>query len=144
MKEAIGGLGGRPAWGWRFLAWTVLVVGLLALPSLPTLRPWAWAQAASNWIAVAGTFAYAYGRLPRRLWFWRAFARLFSFSTGATLGMVVGRVVTIGREAPLGGWIFVTATISMCVAVCLALLRHAQLLSGRQRAASRKLESIFA
>ena len=143
MKE-IGGLRSRPAWGWRFLAWTVLIVGLLALPSLPTLRPLAWAQAASNWIAVAGTFAYAYGRVPRRLWFWRAFALLFSFSTAATLGMVGGRVFAIGRQAPLGGWILVAATIAMCVAVCLALLRHSELLRGRQRRISREYERIFA
>ena len=134
----------RPAWGWRLLAWTVLVVGVLALPGLPDMRPVAWAQAAANWTAVAGTFAYAYGRLPRWLWLWRVFALLFSFYTVATLGKVIWRVVTIGREAPPGGWIFVAATCAMCGSVCVALLRHSELLRGRRRSAMRALEGVFA
>ena len=134
----------RPAWGWRFLAWTVLIIGLLALPSVPSMKPVAWAMAASNWIAVFGTFAYAYGRRPRRLWFWRAFALLFSFSTVATIGKATGRVVTIGRDAPVGGWLLVAATFAICVSVCLALLRHSELLRGRQRRINREYERIFA
>lgn len=144
MTKAIDGPDGRPAWGWRFLAWSVLAVGLLALPSVPAMKPMAWAQAVANWTAVAGTFAYAYGRRPRRLWFWRVFALLFAFSTVATLGKVVGRVITIGRDAPVGGWILVAATFAMCVAVCVALLRHSELLRGRQRRVERRYAQIFA
>ena len=135
---------GRPAWGWRSLAWAVLAVGVLALPSLPTMGPLAWTQATANWIAVAGTFAYAYGRPPRRLGFWRVFALLFSFSTVATLGQMIGRVFTIGRDAPAGGWVLVAATLAICIAVCVALLRHSELLRGRQGRINREYERIFA
>jgi len=135
----------RPVWGWRFLAWTTLIVaGLMSLPNLLYLGPTGWALTASNWIAIGGTFAYAYGRRARLLLFWRVFALLFSFYTVATLGKIIGRVLAIGRDAPSGGWMLVAATLVVCVSVCVALLRYSELLRGRQRRISREYERIFA
>jgi hypothetical protein len=139
----------RPAWGWRVLAWTTLIVaGLMTLPSLPAMGPKGWMLAASNWIAIGGTFSYAYGLRPRPLWGWRVFALWFSFYTVGTLGILVGRVAGYvrfdPRPTPVSGWILVAAILSVCVSVCIALLRHAELLRGRQRSANRTLEGIFA
>lgn len=135
----------RPAWGWRLLAWTILVlVGLTSLPSLPYMSPKGWMLAAFNYVAIAGTFSYAYARRPRPLWFWRAFGLLFSFNTVATLGAMAGRLVTLGRDASSGGWIIFSETLLVCVSVCIALLRHSQWLRGRQQSANRTLEGVFA
>ena len=139
----------RPVWGWRLLAWTTLVLVVLSpLPSLIAEGPKSWMSAALNWIAVVGAFCYAYGREPRFLLFWRVFALPFSFYTVATLGIMIARVANYARfdprPTPVAGWILVAGTLVVCISVCIALLRHAQLLRGGQRAVNRKLESIFA
>jgi hypothetical protein len=139
----------RPAWGWRLLAWTALVTaGLMSLPTLPSMGVKGWLLAAVNWIAIGGTLSYAYGLRPRSLWFWRFFALPFSVYTVGTLGMIVGRAIAYvrfdPRPTPVSGWILIAATLLMCISVCVALLRHAELLRARQRSAIRDLEAVFA
>jgi hypothetical protein len=139
----------RPAWGWRLLAWTVLIfVVLMPLPTVLAAGPKTWATPAINWIAVVGAFSYAYGREPRFLLFWRVFALPFSFYTVATLGIMVGRVADYARHdprpTPVAAWIIVAAAFVVCFAVCIALLRHSELLRSRQRSVKRRLEGVFA
>lgn len=139
----------RPAWGWRLLAWTTLIfIVLMPLPSVIAEGPKFWTTAALNWIAVVGAFCYAYGRQPRFLLFWRVFALPFSFYTVATLGVLVARVANYARydprPTPVAGWILIAATLVVCISICIALLRHAQFLRGRQRTAMRDLEGVFA
>lgn len=138
----------RPRWPWRLLAWTVLIfAGLMQLPAVvrsgaPSL------QMVINWLAIAGTLAYAHGWPARPLWFWRVFALLFSFYTMATLGRLVGPFVAIVRRAPealaVSDWTILLSTLALCFLVCIALLRHAGLLRGRQRQRARMYEEIFA
>lgn len=139
----------RPAWGWRLLAWATLIfVVLMPLPSLVAEGPKAWTSAALNWIAVVGAFSYAYGREPRFLLFWRVFTLPFTFFTVATLGIMVARVANHARldprPTPAAGLILVAGMLVLCIAICVALLRHAQLLRDRQRSAMRDLEGVFA
>jgi len=126
----------------------LIVGGLMSLPSLPSMGPKGLMLAASNWIAIAGTFSYAYGFRPRPLWGWRAFALGFSFYTVGTLGVLAGRVAGYvrydPRPTPPSVWIIVAATLSVCACTCIALLRHAELLRGGHRSAMRKLEGVFA
>ncbi len=141
--------GGRPAWGWRLLAWwTFVVVGLFSLPGLPATGGWGWLLAASNYVAIAGTFSYAYARAPRPLWFWRVFASIFSLYTMASLGPLLHAFVSAAWTAPeqlsWRDWSVSTLTLVLCFLICIALLRHAQLLQGRQRSAMRDLEGVFA
>lgn len=140
--------GDRPGWPWRLLAYATLVlVGLPALPALFRGGAIGWTFLA-NWIAIAGTFAYAHGWTARPLWFWRIFALLFSLHTMASLGGLIGRFVAIAVHAPEGlsasDWIIFLATLSVCSLVCLALLGHAGLLRFRQRRTARMYERIFA
>ena len=139
----------RPAWGWRLLAWATLI--LTVLMALPAAAAGGWKSlisAAPNWIAVAGTFSYSYGREPRFLLFWRVFALPFSFYTVAMIGAMVGRTVIVARfdpgPSPARGWVLVGATIVICVSICIAILRHARLLRGEQRSAMRDLGGVFA
>ncbi|HEX8307757.1 MAG TPA: hypothetical protein VF645_04995 [Allosphingosinicella sp.] len=139
----------RPAWGWRLLAWaTFILTVLMPLPGLVAAGPKSLMMAAPNWIAIVGTFSYAYGRQPRFLLFWRVFALPFSFYTVAMIGTVAGRAANFARydprPTPAGGWILVAATIVICASICIALLRHARLLRGAQRSAIRDLEGVFA
>ena len=139
----------RLAWGWRLLAWTTLILlVLMPLPAVLAAGPKSWAMPALNWIAVVGAFSYAYGREPRFLLFWRVFTLPFAFYTVAMLGIMVGRVANYARfdprPTPVAGWILVVLTLIVCVSVCIALLRHARLLRGAQRAAVRDLEGVFA
>ncbi|HEX8448376.1 MAG TPA: hypothetical protein VF652_02185 [Allosphingosinicella sp.] len=139
----------RPAWGWRLLAWTSLVLAvLMPLPGVLAGGPKSWMTAAPNWIAIFGVFSYAYGSEPRFGLFWRVFALPFSFYTVAMIGGLVGREANFARldsgsRSPTG-WILVGATIVICVSICIALLRHARLLRGTQRSAMRDLEGVFA
>jgi hypothetical protein len=139
----------RPAWGWRLLAWTTLIfVVLMPLPVVIAEGPKTWVTAALNWIAVVGTFCYAYGHEPRFLLFWRVFALPFGFYTAATLGIMVARVANYARfdprPTPIAAWLIVAGTLAVCFSVCIALLRHSQLLRGGRRAAMRNLEGVFA
>lgn len=139
----------KPFWPWRALAFTMLIViGLLALPSLLAVGPVGWLFSLVNWIAIAGTFAYAYGRRPRPLWFWRGFALLFSLYAMASLGRLLGRFATTFFQAPtwpsLAIWTTVTTTLALYSLVSVALLRHAELLRARQRQLTKMYEKIFA
>jgi hypothetical protein len=139
----------RPAWGWRLLAWASLILTvLMPLPGILAGGPKSWMTAAPNWIAVVGVFSYAYGFEPRFLLFWRVFALPYCFYTVAMIGVLVGREANFARldtgSRPLTGWILVAATVVICASICVALLRHARLLRGRQRAALRDLEGAFA
>jgi hypothetical protein len=133
----------RPAWGWRVLAWTVLIfVVLMPLPRVLAEGPTA--TVAINWTAVVGAFCYAYAREPRFLLFWRVFALPFSFYTAATLGIAVAQVVDHAGPRPAAVWLILGAILAVCFSVCIALLRHAQFLRGRQRSAARDLAGVFA
>ncbi|HEX8124692.1 MAG TPA: hypothetical protein VF548_03845 [Allosphingosinicella sp.] len=139
----------RPAWGWRLLAWASLILLVLVpLPGALAAGPKVWILSAPKWIAVVGVFSYAYGFEPRFLLFWRVFALPFSFYTVAMIGVLVGRGANFARHASgptsVAGWILIATAAINCAAICIALLRHARLLRGRQRAAVRDLEGVFA
>ncbi|HEU0098122.1 MAG TPA: hypothetical protein VFQ67_05030 [Allosphingosinicella sp.] len=139
----------RPAWGWRLLAWTsFILVVLMPLPVVLAAGPKSWTMPALNWIAVVGAFSYAYGREPRFLLFWRIYALPFSFYTVGTLGIVFATTIDFLRNHPastaLAIWTITVPTLIVCTSVCIALLRHARLLRGAQRAVVRDLEGVFA
>ncbi|HEX9965872.1 MAG TPA: hypothetical protein VGB04_12935 [Allosphingosinicella sp.] len=139
----------RPAWSWRLLAWTTLIlIVLMPLPAVLAAGPKGWTMPALNWIAVVGAFSYAYGREPRFLLFWRVFALPFSFYTVASLGIVIATTVDFLRghstSTSLAIWTITVPTLIVCASLCIALLRHARLLRGAQRAAVRDLEGVFA
>jgi hypothetical protein len=139
----------RPVWGWRLLAWYMLLsIGLMSLPKLPFMDVTGWMLAASNYVAIVGLLSYAYGRRARPLWFWRVFALLFSFYTMASLGPLLRAFTSALWAAPeqLNGrdWTLSLGPIVVCFLVCVGLLRHAELLRGRQRSAGRALEQVFA
>jgi hypothetical protein len=139
----------RPAWGWRLLAWTTLIlVGLMPLPSLPLMSAKGLMLAAVNYVAIAGIFSYAYGRPPRPLRFWRIFATIFSLHTMASLGPLIHAFVAALWAAPamLSGrdWSLSIGPLVVCSLACIALLRHSELLGSRQRSANRGLERVFA
>jgi hypothetical protein len=139
----------RPARGWQFLAWAmVVVVGLVNLPTVATagvsdrifyIIP--------TWTALGGLLAYAYGLRARPLWFWRGFAPLFSLLTMAQLGAGLGRVLArIGNGTePDNASVFAFAlSAPLIFLTCIGLLRHARLLRARERSARRELEGVFA
>ena len=139
----------RPAWGWRLLAWTTLVlVVLLPLPAVLAAGPKGWTMPALNWISVVGAFSYAYGREPRFLLFWRVYALPFSFYTVAALGILIATTVDFLTSHPSSAafatWTITVPTLIVRSSVCIALLRHARWLRGAQRAAKRDLEGVFA
>ena len=150
MKEAaVDPLPERPAWPWRLLAYTILVVaGLMSLPTVLRLGAMAWLFAIPTWLAIGGTLAYAHGWRARPLWFWRIFALCFSLYTMATLGRLFGRFAATARDAPEGltlvDWIILSLTLPLCSLVCVALLRHAELLRARQRRMAKMYGRIFA
>jgi hypothetical protein len=138
----------KPAWGWRLLGWTNLIlVGLMPLPNLPLMSTKGLLLTAPMYVAIAGTLSYAYGHAARPLWFWRIFALLFSLYTMVNLGPLLRAFSAALWSAPevLGvrALSMAVGTLAICFLVCIALLRHAELLRGRQRAESRNLERIF-
>ncbi|HEY0130380.1 MAG TPA: hypothetical protein VGB57_03170 [Allosphingosinicella sp.] len=138
----------RPAWPWRLLAWVLLVLGAaISLPALLVTPISGLVYIVLAWTALGGVLAYAYGRRARPLWFWRIFAPLLSLYTMWDLGGHSGRFVAALRNGPeMSGAhisIFVVA-VPLNILLCIALLRHAQLLRGGQRSAMRDLEAVFA
>jgi hypothetical protein len=140
--------GEKPAWGWRLLAYAMLVTaGLMNLPAVVLDDVFGLIfYVFPTWIALAGLFGYAYGWRARPLWLWRVFAPLFSLYTMARLGAELGPFLTaIGDGAgPARARVFAFGlTVPLCFLTCIALLRQAELLRGHRRAESRNLERIF-
>jgi len=126
----------------------LLVAVLTTLPDLPRRAPSAWLLAAPHWIAMGGTFAYAYGRRARPLWAWRAFALLYNLFIMVGLGRMAGLMIGTGRANPgsVDGWLWAgfAVAVAICWLVCIALLRHARLLRGAERRMAQSYERIFA
>ena len=139
---------GRPAWGWRLLAWlTAATIGLMSVPALLAVSLVGLIGIVPAWLAVAGLLAYAYGRPARPLAFWRLFAPILSLYIMWDLGGYLGRMATIRLNgAEIGGPTIATLAfwLPLNVFACIGLLRHAEILRGRQRLAKRELESVFA
>lgn len=138
----------RPAWPWRLLAWVLLLTGaaisLLALLVTPVSKLY---YMPIGWVALGGAMAYAYGRAARPLWFWRLFSCLLSLYTMWDVGRYLGGFATTVRDGSemSGSTIaIVFVVVPLYILLCIALLRHAQLLRGGQRSAMRDLEGVFA
>ena len=138
----------RPAWPWRLLAWVLLFAGAaISLPALLLTPVSKLYYIPIVWVAIGGAVAYAYGRAARPLWFWRLFSCLISLYTMWDVGRYLGRFATTLRDgSEMSGSAMATVFIGvpLIILLCIALLRHAQLLRGEQRSAMRDLEGVFA
>ncbi|HYJ82924.1 MAG TPA: hypothetical protein VEW26_08810 [Allosphingosinicella sp.] len=139
---------GRPVWPWRLFAWLVFAAGgLVSLAAVILTSAVGMVYIAIVWIALAGVLAYAYGHAARPLWFWRLFALLLSVYTMWDMGGYLARFAGAFRNGPepsASSIVILAVIVPVNLLVCVALLRHAQLLRGEQRSAIRDLGSVFA